>query len=153
MIYDDMNTHDDGQETPDRKGSSVTEGDASEVGGPEVGVGVGGSRLQPRTKPPAYNTTLGLYGTSVPGATNEAGNLASTCGTSISLGKMRTSAGFDDALCPKRKPADEISSERGLLRKATGGLGRSEQADDVVLELRRDRRSEARWSQERPHVD
>ena len=29
---------------------------------------------------------------SVPGATNEAGNLASTCGTSNSFGKVRTSA-------------------------------------------------------------
>ena len=52
MIHNDMNTHDDGQETPDRKGSSVTEGGASEVGRPEVGVGVGGSRLPPLRETP-----------------------------------------------------------------------------------------------------
>ena len=41
---------------PARPGSSVAEGGASAVGGPEVGVGVGGFRLPPHPKPPAHNT-------------------------------------------------------------------------------------------------
>ena len=56
MIHDDTITNDDGQETPDRKGSSAAEGGASGVGVPEGGVGVGGSRLPPHAKPLAYNT-------------------------------------------------------------------------------------------------
>ena len=92
MIHDDTIIDDDGQGTPDRRGSSAAEGGASAVGGSEVGVGVGGSRLPPHPKPPAHNTTLGPHGMSVPGATNEAGNLVSACGTSTSFGKMRASA-------------------------------------------------------------
>ena len=92
MIHDATIVNDDGQGSPDRVGSSAAEGGASVVGGLEVGVGVGGSRLPPHPKPPAHNTTLGPHGMSMPGATNEAGNLASTCGTSNSFGKVRTSA-------------------------------------------------------------
>ena len=92
MIHDDTIVNDDGQGSPDRVGSLAAEGGASVVGGLEVGVGVGGSRLPPHPKPPAHNTTLGPHGMSMPGATNEAGNLASTCGTSNSFGKVRTSA-------------------------------------------------------------
>ena len=61
MIHDDTITNDDGQGTPDRKGSSVAEGGASAIGGPEVGVGVGGSRLPPHTKPPAHNNCSTLF--------------------------------------------------------------------------------------------
>ena len=61
MIYDDTSTHDEGQETPDRKGSSAAEGGASAVGGLEVGVGVGGLRLPPHPKPPAYHTCKNAY--------------------------------------------------------------------------------------------
>ena len=46
MIHDDTITNDEGQETPDRKGSSAAEGGASVVGGPEDagwGVSVGGT--------------------------------------------------------------------------------------------------------------
>ena len=58
MIYDKDTKH-EGQGTPDREGSSAAESGVSGGGGPEVGVGVGDSRLPPLTKPPAHNTTLG----------------------------------------------------------------------------------------------
>ena len=55
MIHDATIVNDDGQGSPDLAGSSATEGGASVVGGLEVGVGVGGSRLPPHPKPPAHN--------------------------------------------------------------------------------------------------
>ena len=57
MIHDATIVNDDGQGSPDLAGSSATEGGASVVGGLEVGVGVGGSRLPPHPKPPAHNNT------------------------------------------------------------------------------------------------
>ena len=46
MIHEDTSiVNEDGQETPDRKGSLAAEGGASVVGVPEGGVGVGCGRL------------------------------------------------------------------------------------------------------------
>ena len=92
MIHDEDNYSED-QVAPDRVGPAAAEGGASVIGGLGVGMGAVDFRLPPHTKPPAQHTTLGSRGTSVPGATNEAGNLAQLeSGTRSTSGNLKASA-------------------------------------------------------------